>query len=650
MRPTERGLALIALVFLGACSGKDREPTGPTSGSINLVVAGLPAGVSAKVTLSGPAGYSRILAASTRVNGLPTGSYTVSAQHVSGPGVVYNATVSSPTVAVTAGDVAAVTVTYTGGAAPTLNLKIAGTQLIQSSQRSDGTVPMVAGRDVLYRIFVTANQANTAQPMVRVLVYSGSTKVDSLDVAGPAGGVPLSVDTSNLSASWNVIIPPARVTTALGVAAVLDPSDAIAEADESDNRLPKSGKTAVTVQTVPAFHLRFVPVHQSANGLTGSVNSSSKGALADLTHRMWPLSAMDVDVRSTYTTAAPALSSNDVTAWGQILSEVYTLESTDGSTRHYVGIVGTSYNSGIAGLGYVGAPAAIAWDKAGSAPGVVAHELGHNFGRNHAPCGNPSGPDPNYPYPNAAIGSWGLDQGSLSLKGPSGFVDLMSYCSPQWVSDYNYLAVLNFRGTGPVVVSSDEQTNGGISVGPAGPGLLVWGRIRRDSLILEPAFTVNAPSRMPQAAGAYRLAGRDANGAALFDFSFDGELVADLPGGAERHFAFVVPLSSTEADRLNSLSLGTGGLQVERRALSALSAQSAQSAMYAPTARRQATGDTEVRWNSSYPMALVRDGQTGEVLGFARGGSVQLVTNRTRLVVQVSDGVRDLTHSVSVAP
>jgi hypothetical protein len=647
MRPTERGVALLALLFLGACSGKDRNPTGPTSGSINLVVNGLPTGVSAKVTVSGPGGYSRNLARSTQVSGLPAGSYTVAAQYVNAPGMVYNATVSSPTVAVTAGDVAAVTVTYTGGAAPTLNLKIAGTQLIQSSQRSDGTVPMVAGRDALYRVFVTANQANTVQPLVRVLVYNGSVKVDSLDVAGPAGGVPLSVDTSNLSASWNVILPAARVTAALHIAAVLDPSDAIAEADESDNRLPKSGAAAVAVLSVPAFHLRFVPVHQSANGLTGNVNSSNKGTLADLTHRMWPLSAMDVDVRATFTTAAPALTSSDVSAWGQILSEVYALEGTDGSTRHYVGIVGTSYNSGIAGLGYVGAPAAIGWDKAGSAPGVVAHELGHNFGRNHAPCGNPAGPDPNYPYPNAVIGAWGLDQSNLSLKGASGYVDVMSYCNPQWVSDYNYLAVLNYRGTGPLVMNSGEQTNGGVSVGAAGPGLLVWGRIRRDSLILEPSFTVNAPSRMPQSPGAYRLAGRDASGAALFDFSFDGQLVADLPGGAERHFAFVVPLSSTEAVRLNSLSLITGGLQVQRRSLSALAAQSAQSA---PTARRLTTGDTEVRWSSAYPMALVRDGQTGEVIGFARGGRVRLVTTRTKLVVQVSDGVRDLTQSVNVAP
>ena len=32
---------------------------------------------------------------------------------------------------------------------------------------------------------------------------------------------------------------------------------------------------------------------------------------------------------------------------------------------------------------------------------VLVHELGHNHGREHAPCGDPYGPDPAYPYPGA---------------------------------------------------------------------------------------------------------------------------------------------------------------------------------------------------------------------------------------------------------
>ena len=41
--------------------------------------------------------------------------------------------------------------------------------------------------------------------------------------------------------------------------------------------------------------------------------------------------------------------------------------------------------------------------------GSFAHELGHNFGRNHAPCGSPPNVDPAYPYPGADIGTLGCD-------------------------------------------------------------------------------------------------------------------------------------------------------------------------------------------------------------------------------------------------
>lgn len=72
---------------------------------------------------------------------------------------------------------------------------------------------------------------------------------------------------------------------------------------------------------------------------------------------------------------------------------------------------------------------------------TLAHELGHNHGREHAPCGvSPS--DPNYPYSGGLIGVWGYDSRSGSLQDPSRCADIMSYCDPQWVSDYTYQAFL----------------------------------------------------------------------------------------------------------------------------------------------------------------------------------------------------------------
>jgi hypothetical protein len=81
---------------------------------------------------------------------------------------------------------------------------------------------------------------------------------------------------------------------------------------------------------------------------------------------------------------------------------------------------------------------------------TIVHELGHNHGREHAPCGGPAGPDAAYPYPNAAIGVRGWDHAEDLIIDPvtpdpelgMAYTDVMSYCWPQWWSDYSWRALL----------------------------------------------------------------------------------------------------------------------------------------------------------------------------------------------------------------
>src|SRR5690606_3259226 len=73
--------------------------------------------------------------------------------------------------------------------------------------------------------------------------------------------------------------------------------------------------------------------------------------------------------------------------------------------------------------------------------GTFAHELGHNHGREHAPCGV-SG-DSNYPYAGGSIGVWGYDMDAGQLKDPMNHSDFMGYCNATWVSDYSFRAYAN---------------------------------------------------------------------------------------------------------------------------------------------------------------------------------------------------------------
>jgi hypothetical protein len=639
-----RWLPLLGLLGVGlACTASQKDGaggTGPTTTAVlGVQIGGLPAGTGGRVTVTGPAGYSHDVTGTGRLAGLEPGAYHIAPGYVNAQGQTWTGATSLDSVVLAAGDSAGVSITYVGGPLVSLNLGVAGVQLIQSTQRADNSIPMISNRDALLRVFVTANQANTATPKVRVRIFNGATQVDSLDVTATAASVPQAVDTASLANSWNALIPASRVLSGLSYQVEVDPGDLVAETNEGDNRWPgPNARQAVTIQSVPPLNLVFVPVKQSVNNLTGAVSNANKDALLSTTQRIFPLGTTSVTVRATYTTAAPALDANDNSgAWGQILSETSALQSADGSSAEYVSIVATNYGSGIAGLGWIGAPSAVAWDKAGSAPGVIAHELGHNFGRLHAPCGGPSGPDPSFPYAGAVIGTWGIDLGTLSVKSPATITDLMSYCHPEWISDYTYTGVLTFRGSGPARVPA----------APAGDGLLVWGRIRNGSVTLEPAFVVHAPARLPVRSGPNRLEGFDAAGNRIFGLAFEGALVPDLPGGEERQFAFVLPLAASDRARLAGLRLTGQGLTALRLPFAGLRAAGARP-VPAVTATQKGS-DLNVQWDPSYPLAVIRDATTGEILSLARGGAGRVTAPSGRVVVQLSEGVSS-TPSILPAP
>jgi hypothetical protein len=107
-----------------------------------------------------------------------------------------------------------------------------------------------------------------------------------------------------------------------------------------------------------------------------------------------------------------------------------------------------------AGIGYVASSGGTFAAQARASVGVgyadeasaatMAHEIGHNHGRNHAPCargGQISGVDNGYPHGGGALGVWGYDSRTRVLIDPSQGTDIMGYCSNKWVSDYTYNAL-----------------------------------------------------------------------------------------------------------------------------------------------------------------------------------------------------------------
>ena len=115
LSPTWLALLLACcLGLLAACGGGDATPA-PGSGSLNVTIRGLPAGVAAAVTVTGPASYSKLLTASGTLDGLAPGAYAVSAASVLQGTASLVPVPATQQVQVTAGATAGATVTYAAG-------------------------------------------------------------------------------------------------------------------------------------------------------------------------------------------------------------------------------------------------------------------------------------------------------------------------------------------------------------------------------------------------------------------------------------------------------------------------------------------------------------------------------------------------------
>jgi hypothetical protein len=602
-----------------------------TPGSLSLTISGLPPGVDAAVSIGGPSGYSSLQSASATLTGLSPGPYTISAG-AAGTTTLYDPTPASQTVAISSGGTSSATVTYAVRSASTFNLRIDGFYVTQSVQTYDRAVPLVAGRDGFLRVFAVANQSNTAAPEVRARFYRAGALIQTLTIASPGPGVPTDTvgSQATLARTWNAALPAALLQPGLDVVLDVDPTNAVAESDDADNSYPANGTpVSLNIRTVATLDVRFVPVHRTADNSTGNVTPGNAAQFIDQTVRMHPLGAVNVDVRTAYTYSDTAqIQSNDGNGvWLKILSQISALQAAEGGTRNYYGVVSTPYGSGIAGYGYMPGRAAVGWDRLPSASGVTAHELGHNFGRAHAPCGGAGNPDPNYPYAGGVTGQWGYDLVSGTLKPPT-MTDLMGYCSNAWISDYNYVGVLNQRGAAA-----------GVQVGAVRePSLIVWGTIQDGALVLQPAFEATTEARLPVTSGPNLLRGFDASGRESFRLAFRGTMVADAPEHAEQ-FAFAVPL------RMIHGSLAR--LRLEGRGMSAAMTTTGADAAGRPSGlRRERSGSaTTVRWNAhDYPLAVIRDAVTGRILSLAPGGSVTVPETSGLLEVNLSDLVHTRTQ------
>lgn len=625
-----------------------------TAGSVTSQGAALTVNASAPSFTTMPADQQVVAGGSVTLTAAATGSLPITYQWYKGGNPIAGATGTSLVfnpVALTDAGIYTVRATNTHGnalssaatltvdAAPLLDFTIDGMHVTQSTQTYGGTVPLVAGKNGLLRVFVKASIANTAQPKVRVRWYDGTgTLVQTWTITAPGTSVPTTVSTTPLSASWNVAVPGTLLQSGASVLADVDPDGTYTETSKSNNTFPASGTPqALSVTDVPTFATTIVPVLQ--NNLRPSLTTRDLPSWTGRLALMGPLGTVDAQLGELYTTTV--VLGSDGSGWSSLLSEIEAKRLADGAGgRYYYGAVAVGYTSGTAGLGYVpGSPSgnyrsAIGWNKTGyqdggNFPEVFAHEVGHNLGRYHAPCGSPANVDGSYPYAGAVIGVAGYNTTYAVLEDPS-IKDIMSYCYPVWISDYTYTGIFNWRQAGAAAAVVQDA--------PQQEGLLVWGRRQGGKWILEPAFRIKGP--LPAGGGAHRASAVDGSGQEIAGVDFDMAAVGCGTDPDEAHFAVFLPMGGDAFDRIQTLQVKAGDqILALRKPSLVLGGDAALNA--------QPAGGTTLRWTSGHPAALVRDARTGEVVAIARDGVVNLPEAR-EVDVQLSDGVH--TEKVRLTP
>jgi hypothetical protein len=641
----------------GPITAMNSAGTGASSGSFDVT---LPTPAIALVTPgSGPVGTPVVIAGenftgatAVQFNGTAA-IFTVTSNTQISTTVPAGATTGVVTVQTPGGTAnypAGFTVTAGG---PTLDLSIDSLYVTQSSQTYARGVALVKGRGGFLRVFAKANQVNSATPAVRVRIYNGPTLVNTYSIPAPGASVPTAIAEGSLNASWNIALPASDIQAGHSILADIDPAGVVVEADEGNNQYPLSGTPLPLGATaVQPFRTKFIPVTQA--GLTGGITGGNLASWTERAERMYPFEVVDAALAAGYTTTATL--NADGTGWSTLLGEIESKRIAEGfgATHYYFGVVATNYANGVAGLGYVpGSSAstsgrsALGWDKTGyqdggNFPEVYAHELGHNFGRSHAPCGGVANPDPAYPYVNGDIGKYGYDMTNNQLKAPGAFSDIMGYCSPNWVSDYTYSAMLAWRQNDAVHAPPPDEETGA----PAQEALLVWGRREQGAWTLEPAFPVSAPPTAIEP-GDCVAEGFDAGGKRLFAVSFGLVAVGCGPGReGDGLFNLAIPLEPALRAQVARIAVSRNGLAVAERRPSPL----AHLSPARPAAARMMAGGTDLVWDDgAYPMAAVRDPQSGEILAFARGGFITIPGAKRELEVLLSDGVQAVRQRLRAA-
>lgn len=500
-----------------------------------------------------------------------------------------------------------------------------GVQVLQVVEAAPGGRSLVAGRDLIVRagLAVRAGAPTDLQAGVTVTVRSGGRLMGRVEAEAPRC-LPNTSSLGNADTAFTATIPGEWVKGELELEV-----EALVE-DPSGTQRPLAWEGELLrygVADAPLFEIEFVPLSLGEGAATAAFSEEQVGEALRASRALLPLGEVVSRVRT------PVLITPGDHPSG-ILPLLREMRLLEGSSAYYHGLFpNLSAGDPFAGMAAIGGH--VSWSKleqseGGPAPATftIAHEFGHNLGLRHAPCGAVEGVDADYPHFNARTGSYGWDGGGLlggePLVQPDA-ADLMSYCSPKWISNHNFSRAFTHLQLAAEAARSPSSA-GTLAGAGTHVSLLVSGDISGGLASLRPGFTTGAPAQLPPP-GAWEWRLLDAAGAVLLSVPFEPE---EETGGASRQFGFAFSVPVTPAQLRRSVSAAVVSPDGSVRGMRAVGAPGGEFEPLAggqPEVRTalQPDGGFALEWNAEkYPAALLRNESSGELLARSSTGKLRL--------------------------
>lgn len=326
--------------------------------------------------------------------------------------------------------------------------------LVVDGVAAPASVPIVAGRDAVVRVFYETDGTYDRAPVVGRLSIDGFAPIETQVVLGTS-----STD-AEMASTVNFVVPGDHVTEAFAYSVALL-REGFAADDNPAARHPATASEAVVVEgKANTFRVKIAPLRYDADG-SGRLPDLSPAALERFRTRilqLFPVSDVELTVRDPE--PWDVVIAHDGAGWDDLINRVLMLRYDDDAPDdlYYYGMLNpeetldeycppTGCIAGVTllnGSNDVRLRTSMGIGYAGYAENTGAHELSHAHGALHAPCGPaaPSSVDSKYPYAGGKTGVWGLDTASMTLYDPETTTDFMGYCDVEWISDYTYKRLL----------------------------------------------------------------------------------------------------------------------------------------------------------------------------------------------------------------